>query len=62
MRIASRVFSERGYSGVAIMDIAKEADVEVSVITNYFQNMDNLKYYVNKYLYYSNTPIGSKIV
>src|SRR5690606_22877275 len=42
IEVAERLFASQGYNGTSVRDIAKEADVNVAMISYYFGSKENL--------------------
>jgi AcrR family transcriptional regulator len=42
IEVAERLFSQKGFAGTSVRDIAQEADVNVSMISYYFGSKEKL--------------------
>ncbi len=47
--VAMRLFAERGFDGVTVRDIAKDAEVSVGLINHHFESKEGLREAVDRY-------------
>jgi AcrR family transcriptional regulator len=49
IKVAMRLFAEKGYDGITVRDISAAADVSVGLINHHFGSKDGLREAVDKY-------------
>jgi len=59
LKAATTLFSERGYKGTSVRDIASEVDIKQSALYNHFRNKEDIFLEVSREIF--NTPFPSEL-